>query len=85
MTPHSTPAHVRNTLALIGALQRPRVIQFNHNDPTIVPHMQAVYPQLATRAGARPRPRPRVLQPACEGHCGFSEAQVVEALKAVQH
>ncbi len=76
-------AHVRNTLALTGALKRPLVIQFNHNDPTIVPHMQAVYPQLAARAGARPRPR--VLQPAGEGHCGFSEAQVVEALKVVQH
>ncbi|TFZ46079.1 hypothetical protein E5C33_07320 [Stenotrophomonas maltophilia] len=76
-------AHVRNTLALTGTLKRPLVIQFNHNDPTIVPHMQTVYPQLAAHAGARPPPR--VLQLAGEGHCGFSEAQVVEALKAVQH
>ena len=76
-------AHVRNTLALTGTLKRPLVIQFNHNDPTIVPYMQTVYPQLAARAGARPPPR--VLQPAGEGHCGFSEMQVVEALKVVQH
>ncbi|CCP15887.1 hypothetical protein D7U98_21020 [Stenotrophomonas maltophilia] len=76
-------ADVRAKLALSGALKRPLVIQFNNNDPTIVQHMQAVYPQQAARAGARPRPR--VLQPAGEGHCGFSEAQVVEALKAVQH
>lgn len=76
-------AHVRNALALTGAVKRPLAIQFNHNDPTIVPHMQAVYPQMAARAGARPLPR--VLPPVGEGHCGFSEAQVVDALKAVQH
>ena len=75
-------AHVRNTLAMTGAMKRPLVIQFNHNDPTIVPHMQTVYPQLAARAGARPLPR--VLPPVGDGHCGFSGAQVVEALKAVQ-
>ncbi|MBN5149954.1 hypothetical protein JY458_03125 [Stenotrophomonas maltophilia] len=75
-------AQVRSTLAMTGALTRPLVIQFNHNDPTIVPHMQTVYPQLAARAGARPRPR--VLPPVGEGHCGFSGAQVVDALKAVQ-
>ncbi|MBW8775591.1 MAG: hypothetical protein JF596_11325, partial [Stenotrophomonas sp.] len=45
-------AHVRDTLAMAGAMKRPLVIQFNHNDPTIVPHMQTVYPQLAARAGA---------------------------------
>lgn len=75
-------AHVRSALAMTGALKRPLVIQFNHNDPTIVPHMQAVYPQMAARAGARPLPR--VLPPVGEGHCGFSEAQVVDALKAIQ-
>jgi pimeloyl-ACP methyl ester carboxylesterase len=75
-------AQVRNALAMTGALKRPLVIQFNHNDPTIVPHMQAVYPQMAARAGARPLPR--VLPPVGEGHCGFSEAQVVDALKAIQ-
>jgi len=76
-------AKVRATLALTGALKRPLVIQFNHNDPTIVPHMQTAYPQLAAHAGARPAPR--VLPSVGEGHCGFSEAQVVDALKAVQH
>ncbi|MHC1652387.1 alpha/beta hydrolase family protein [Stenotrophomonas maltophilia] len=74
-------AQVRSTLALTGALTRPLVIQFNHNDPTIVPHMQALYPQLAARAGARPLPR--VLPAAGEGHCGFSDTQVIDALKAV--
>lgn len=75
-------AKVRSTLALTGALKRPLVIQFNHNDPTIVPHMQTLYPQLATRAGAAPLPQ--VLPAVGEGHCRFSDAQVVEALKAVQ-
>lgn len=76
-------AHVRNALALTGAVKRPLAIQFNHNDPTIVPHMQAVYPQMAARAGARPLPR--VLPPVGEGHCGFSGSQIVDALKTVQH
>jgi len=75
-------ADVRAKLALSGALKRPLVIQFNNNDPTIVPHMQTVYPQLAAHAGARPLPR--VLPAAGEGHCGFSEEQVVDALKAIQ-
>ncbi|PTA70139.1 MULTISPECIES: hypothetical protein [unclassified Stenotrophomonas] len=75
-------ARVRSTLALTGALKRPLVIQFNHNDPTIVPHMQTLYPQLAKSAGAAPLPQ--VLPAVGEGHCGFSDAQVVEALKAVQ-
>ncbi len=75
-------ADVRAKLALSGALKRPLVVQFNNNDPTIVPHMQAVYPQMAAQAGARPLPR--VLPPVGEGHCGFSEAQVVDALKAIQ-
>lgn len=75
-------AKVRATLALTGALKRPLVIQFNHNDPTIVPRMQAVYQQLAAHAGARPLPQ--VLPAVGEGHCGFSEAQVVDALKAVR-
>ena len=78
----SAQAHARGNPALTGALKRPLVIQFNHNDPTIVPHMQAVYTQLAAQAGAHPLPQ--VLPAVGEGHCGFSEAQVVEALKAVQ-
>ena len=75
-------ADVRAKLALSGALKRPLVVQFNNNDPTIVPHMQAMYPQMAAQGGARPLPR--VLPPVGEGHCGFSEAQVVDALKAIQ-
>ena len=68
-------------LALTGALKRPLVIQFNHRDPTIVPRMQGVYPQLAAKAGATPLPT--VLPSAGEGHCGFSDEQTVAALKAV--
>ncbi|EMR0462418.1 hypothetical protein JY412_09305 [Stenotrophomonas maltophilia] len=75
-------AAVRRELALSGALRRPLVIQFNNNDPTIVPRMQTVYPQTAARAGARPLPQ--VLPPVGEGHCGFSGAQIIEALKAAQ-
>ncbi|WP_447945792.1 alpha/beta hydrolase [Stenotrophomonas indicatrix] len=72
--------YVREKLALTGAVKRPLVIQFNDNDPSIVPHMQTVYPQLAERAGATPLPR--VLPAVGEGHCGFTDSQVVEALKA---
>ena len=73
-------AYVRDRLALNGALQRPLVIQFNQDDPTIVPRMQTVYPQLAARAGSASKLQ--VLPPVGEGHCGFSGAQVVDALKA---
>jgi len=73
-------AYVRDQLALNGALQRPLVIQFNHDDPSIVPRMQAVYPQLVARAGSASKLQ--VLPPVGEGHCGFSGAQVVDALKA---
>ncbi|MGF6420315.1 pimeloyl-ACP methyl ester carboxylesterase [Stenotrophomonas sp. AN71] len=78
----SAQAQVRATLALTGRVKRPLVIQFNSNDPTIVPHMQTVYPQLAAQVGARPLPR--VLPAVGEGHCDFSEVQVVQALKAAR-
>lgn len=68
-------------LPLSGALTRPLVIQFNHQDPTIAPRMQSVYPQLAARAGAKPQPE--VLPATGEGHCAFSQEQIVGALKAV--
>lgn len=81
--PADPAAHAKavEELALSGALKRPLVIQFNQRDPTIVPHMQGVYPQLASRAGAMPPPV--VLPPAGEGHCGFSDDQTVAALKAL--
>ena len=72
--------YVREKLALTGVLKRPLVIQFNNDDPTIVPHMQKAYPELAARAGAKPLPQ--VLPAAGEGHCGFSGTQVVDALRA---
>lgn len=74
--------YVQEKLALRGALKRPLVIQFNNNDPSIVPRMQAVYPRLAAQASARPPPQ--LLPAAGEGHCGFSPAQVIDALKAVR-
>lgn len=73
-------AYMRDRLSLSGRLQRPLVLQFNHDDPTIVPRMQAVYPQLAERAGSAAELR--VLPSVGEGHCDFSGAQVVDALKA---
>ncbi len=73
-------AYVRERLALSGTLQKPLVIQFNHDDPTIVPRMQTVYPQQAARAGSAAKLR--VLPLAGEGQCGFSGAQVLDALKA---
>lgn len=79
----ATPAaqeYVRTKLALSGALRRPLVVQYNQDDPSIVPHMQAVYPQLVARAKATAQLR--TLPPAGEGHCGFTPAQVVDAVKA---
>lgn len=72
--------YVRGKLALTGVVNRPLVIQFNNDDPSIVPRMQSVYPQLAEHAGATPSPH--VLPRVGEGHCSFTDSQVVEALKA---
>ena len=72
--------YLRERLGLSGLLKRPLVIQFNKDDPSIVPRMQSVYPQLAARAGAQPQPR--VLPAVGEGHCAFSGAQVIAALRA---
>lgn len=74
--------YVRGKLALTGAVKRPLVIQFNNDDPSIVPRMQTVYPQLARRAGATPLLR--VLPVVGEGHCSFTDSQVVEALRAAR-
>lgn len=66
---------------LTGALHRPLVIQFNHRDPTITPRMQTIYPRLAAHAGATPAPT--VLPAAGAGHCGFSDAETLAALKTL--
>ncbi|MET4615845.1 pimeloyl-ACP methyl ester carboxylesterase [Stenotrophomonas sp. 2619] len=74
-------ASLRRQLGLRGALQRPLVIQYNRDDPTISPRFEGVYTALAARAGATPPPT--VLPRAGEGHCGFAESDVVRALQAV--
>lgn len=82
---HAAPAaqrYVRGPLALTGAPQRPVALQFNNDDPTIVPRMQAVYPQLAARAGAAAQLQ--LLPTVGEGHCGFTDAQVLQALQSVR-
>lgn len=74
-------ARFREQPALTGALRRPLVIQFNRRDPTITPRLQAIYPRLAAQAGATPAPT--VLPAAGAGHCGFSDAETLAALKTL--
>lgn len=74
-------ARLRRQLGLSGALQRPLVIQYNRDDPTISARFEGVYTALAARAGATPPPT--VLPRAGEGHCGFAESDVVGALQVV--
>ena len=62
---------------LRGAIGKPVVLRYNHDDPTIPLRWQSVYPALAATAGHADKVT--VLPPAGEGHCGFSPGQVDEA------
>lgn len=65
-------AYVASAPALTGAPGKPLVMQYNHDDPTIVPRFQSVYTGLESVA----KPRPVVLPPVGDGHCGFSPEQI---------
>jgi pimeloyl-ACP methyl ester carboxylesterase len=65
-------------LRLSGALTRPLLLQFNHNDPSVTPRFEPVYPALAAKAGATPQLH--LLPPTGEGHCDFTPEEVVEAV-----
>lgn len=71
-------ARLERELRLTGALSRPLVLQFNHNDPSVTPRFESVYPALAAKAGATPQPG--TLPPTGEGHCDFKPEEVVEAV-----
>lgn len=71
-------AWLQRELGLTGALRRPLLLQYNHNDPSVTPRFEPVYTALAANAGADPAPK--VLPPTGEGHCGFKPDEVVEAL-----
>ncbi|MDY0956394.1 alpha/beta hydrolase [Stenotrophomonas rhizophila] len=73
-------ANLRRQLGLNGALQRPLVIQYSRDDPTISARFEEVYTALAAHAGAL-RP-PTLLPRTGEGHCGFVDTDVVGALQA---
>ncbi len=75
---NAAAAWVARELPLTGALRRPLVLQYNHNDPSVTPRFEPVYPALAVKAGASPLPR--VLPRTGEGHCDFSPDEVVEAV-----
>jgi pimeloyl-ACP methyl ester carboxylesterase len=65
-------------LALTGALQRPLVLQYNLDDPSVTPRFEPVYPALARRAGATSQLAQ--LPPVGSGHCQFTPQQVLAAV-----
>lgn len=71
---------LRAELPLTGALTRPLVIQYNHEDPTINPRFETIYTQLAKTAA---KVLPQTLPPTGKGHCGFTGDDVVRALKVL--
>jgi len=71
-------ASLRQELRLTGALRRPLLMQYNHNDPSVTPRFEPVYTALAAKAGADPAPR--ILPPTGEGHCAFKPEEIVAAL-----
>jgi len=69
-------AYVANAPALSGHLDKPLVLQYNADDPTIAPRFQSVYAALAQRTDGI---APVVLPDTGEGHCGFSQEQIALA------
>lgn len=65
-------------LALTGALQKPLVLQYNLDDPSVTPRFEPVYPTLARKAGAASQLAQ--LPPVGSGHCQFTPQQVLAAV-----
>lgn len=65
--------------ALSGRPQKPLVLQYNADDPTINPRFRPVYAQKAQGAAVAPLTLPDVPG----GHCRFSEAQVRDAFRVL--
>lgn len=74
-------AQLARVADLDGRIERPVVLRYNQDDPTITARLQGIYPVLVQAAG-RSR-NLTVLPPAGEGHCGFSPAQIDEAFDAL--
>ena len=66
--------------SITGRTDKPLVIQYNHADPTITPRFQSVFAELSGKAG---KAKPLTLPPVGEGHCGFSQEQVAQALQTL--
>ncbi|OEZ02634.1 MULTISPECIES: hypothetical protein [Stenotrophomonas] len=64
-------------LALTGALQKPLVLQYNLDDPSVTPRFEPIYPALARKAGAASQLAQ--LPPVGSGHCQFTPQQVLAA------
>lgn len=71
-------AWLQRELRLTGALRRPLLLQYNHDDPSVTPRFEPVYPALAAAAGATSALR--TLPPTGEGHCAFTPDEVVAAV-----
>jgi pimeloyl-ACP methyl ester carboxylesterase len=64
--------------SLSGSNHKPLVLQYNHDDPLIIPRYQSVYPVMVQSAHGR---APTLLPPVGEGHCGFSPEQIRQAFQ----
>lgn len=65
--------------ALSGRPQKPLVLQYNADDPTIHPRFRPVYAQKAQGAAVAPLTLPEVPG----GHCRFTEVQVRDAFRVL--
>lgn len=70
--------YIASAPALTGHPDKPLVIQYNHNDPTITPRFQSIFTGLAKTAG---NAMPLTLAPVGDGHCGFSSEQIGNAFQ----
>lgn len=65
--------------AFTGSIDKPLVLQYNNNDPTVPQRYYLVYPALVGAAGGKIKPL--VLPPVGDGHCDFSPEQIRDAFK----
>lgn len=72
--------HVAATPALSGRPQKPLVLLYNRDDPTIARRLRPLYAQLARDAAVAPL----TLPDATGGHCEFPDAQILAAFEVLR-
>ncbi len=71
--------YVARTGNFTGNVEKPVVLQYNNNDPTVPVRYHSIYPALTSAAGGKTLPL--VLPAVGDGHCDFSPVQIRDDFK----